>query len=327
MTAVSDIAERNPRFDPQRVAVVTGADSKYYPLLEDLLDSLAAGPLASRMSLCVIDGGLSPDHRRAVTDRGATVVAPDWMLDWPSRATTPAYFHAIFDRPFLPQLFPGYDIYIWLDSDLWVQDDGVLADLVSTAQSGRLAIVPEIDRGYWTLYKKPKFWGQNQKAFAWNYGLNAGYRYGRNAILNSGVLALPAEAPHWRLWQNALNEALNRRALRKRSSPETLYFRLAEQTALNAAIFRDKAPAGFFPATANWFCGKGDPKFDRATARLVEPHPPYRPLSIVHLAGVGMKERVWELETLTGDTVRTRLTWRAIRDLRPSPRPAEAAGQ
>ena len=52
--------------------------------------------------------------------------------------------------------------------------------------------------------------------------------------------------------------------------------------------------------------------WDEERMLLVEPHPPFAPLGIVHLAGRGMKERIWDLPVLQGGTLRTRLRWEDI---------------
>jgi hypothetical protein len=249
-------------------------------------------------------------------------VDPGWDVDFPGRARAPAYYKAMTARPYLPKHFPGYAVYVWIDADAWVQDDSVLEFFVNGARHGQLAIVPELDRGYWTIHKRPKFWGQNQKAFAFAYGMWAGYRLGRNAILNCGAFALAGDAPHWRLWAEAHARALNRRRFGVHG-PHQLKFRLTEQTALNYIVFAERAPATFLPAYCNWFCGKGTPAYDAARRRLVEPHQPHQPLGIVHLAGKPMKDRIWDLATLDGGTIRTKLTYEAVRALGAVAPPAQ----
>jgi len=299
--------------DPS-VTVVSAADAGYFDLLEGLVRSLKAGSAARDLPISILDLGLEGTQRRWLEGQGARLVEPGWDVDFPVRDRLPRHYRAMTARPYLPKHFPGYEIYLWLDADTWVQDGSALELFVRAARRGKLAIVPEIDRGYWTIHKRPKPWGQNQKAFAWAFGLKAGYRLGRNAILNVGAFALHAEAPHWSRWAAAHGRALNRRRLRPPSLRRFEFF-LSEQTALNHVIFAEGLPASFLPAYCNWFCGKGTPAFDRARGLLVEPHEPHHPLAVVHLAGKGMKERLWRLETLDGGTVETRLTWAATRAL------------
>lgn len=305
------------------VALVCAADGGYFGLLSGLVRSIRADPTARRMALSVLDLGLEPGQIAWLAGQGATVRAPDWDLDFPGRARFPRWFRAMTARPFLPRHFPGHAVYLWIDSDAWVQDGSVLTHYVAAARLGKLAIVPELDRAYFNHYRRPKLlgWDQNHKAMAFAYGLAAANRLGRYPILNSGVFALAAEAPHWALWAEALERALNRRRL-GRLSTDRLMVKIIEQTALNSVVFADwkaptrRAPATFLPAWANWLCGKATPMFDPAGGHLVEPHAPHRPLGVVHLAGAGVQSRTFRLSTPDGGAVETMLTFEAVEALR-----------
>ena len=297
--------------DVHSAILCTASDAGYFGLLRGLVLSLAALPLAGRLPLGVLDLGLAADQRAWLEARGAWLVEPGWDVTIPWQAAVPSNYRGLSARPHLPRYFPGHDIHVWIDADAWVQEDGVIGLLLQTAARGMLAIVPELDRGYWTSFKPPKLWGQNQKAFAWAYGLRAGYKLGRNPILNGGVYALTAEAPHWALWARAHQAAIARRRVFGGDAGH-FYFQICEQTALNYVAFAERQPLGLLPATANWFCGKGTPMWDAERMLLVEPHPPFAPLGIVHLAGRGMKERIWDLPVLQGGTLRTRLRWEDI---------------
>jgi hypothetical protein len=307
-----------------KVLFVSAADSNYFPLLEDLIASIRGSSLLESWPIAVLDVGLSGEQRRRLVETGVSVATPGWDATFPGQEHAPSFFRAMTARPHIPKYFPGHDVYLWIDADAWIQDDTVIADLVAPALRGSLAIVPEIDRGYWTINKAPKLWGQNQKSFAWGFGLSAGYRLGRHPILNSGVFALAAAAPHWDMWAEAHRRSLNRRRFLTSRRRTSLHFFLSEQTALNHAVFAQGAPATFLPAWANWFCGKGDPAWDSGVGMLVEPHAPHRPLGIVHLAGKGMKDRVWRLKDVNGGSVETLLTRSAVAKLGTGREPIRA---
>jgi hypothetical protein len=294
--------------------IVTAADAKFFNLLVDLIQSCRNGPFAATLPIQVLDIGLTAEQRRYLSDNKINAIVPGWDVPVAWREALPVYFKSLYSRPYLPKYFPGHDLYLWIDADAWVQDDSVLPYFLRAAQAGKMAIVQETDRGYWTAYKPPKLWSQNHKAFAWAYGWKVGYRLGRNPILNGGVWALAADAPHWAAWQAALNRAL----LPRKSQPSiaNMSFHIVEQTAQNYVVFGDRLPATFLPAYCNWFCGKGDPMFDPAAGLLVEPHEPHRRLGIVHLAGKGVKERIFKLVTPTGGTVETGLSYSAIARLK-----------
>lgn len=297
--------------------IVSAADAPYFPLLADLVESVQADSLASRLKLAVLDLGLTGEQRDWLTARKAQLAVPGWDVDFPGRDRMPSWFRAQTARPFLPKYFPGHDIYLWIDADAWVQDGRVLTWYLRAARRGLLAITPELDRSYVTSYKRPKIlgWGQNFRAYRYSYGFRVADRLARNPILNVGVLGLSHDAPHWTLWGAALERGLTRRRLR-RPQLENLSFKLCEQTALNYVVFHDRAPATFLPAAANWFCGKGTPMYDTQTGRLVEPHEPHEAIGIVHLAGHRIQDKAFSVKTLQGGAVTTRLTYGAIRSLR-----------
>jgi hypothetical protein len=301
-----------PTIAQPSATIVSAADAAYFDLIKGLVASLSARPEGRALGLCVFDLGLTGAQRDWLAGQGATLAEPAWDFEFPGREHIPSYFRALAARPSIPRYFPGHQVYFWIDADVWVQDHSVLQIFIDAAAGGQLAIVPEMDRGYWTSHKRPRLWGQNQKCFAWAFGWRAGYRYGRHPILNAGIFALPRDAPHWRLYGAALRRALTRRRLARPSRLWNLCFALAEQTALNYVVFADQAPATFLPAYCNWFCAKGTPMWDPERRALVEPNAPYRALGLVHLAGKRTHERRWTLSTPRGGSVETRLTYEEI---------------
>ncbi|MEP0338220.1 MAG: hypothetical protein ABJ388_03470 [Alphaproteobacteria bacterium] len=292
-----------------KTAIVISSDANYFDLLMGTVRSLRERAPELDADLCILDVGLTADQVAVLKDMAASVVTVGWDLDFPGRDRTPGYFKAMVSRPYLPNHFPGYETYMWIDSDAWVQDASVISLFLDAAADGSLAIVPEIDRGYVAHYKRPRsYWRRpSHRMYRWAYGWKVADRLGRNPILNSGAFALRGDAPHWRLWQAALKAALCR--WRLRPGIRDLYGRISEQTALNYVVFGDKAPATFLPAYCNWLCGHGALKFDPARRLFVEPHAPHQPLGIVHLAGDGVQNRVFDIAKLGGGTVSTGLKY------------------
>lgn len=302
--------------NPKAVTLVAASDANYFFLLRQLIESICDDPIASTLSLSILDLGLDVEQQAWLKDRGANLAVPEWDFDFPARNIVPAFFRAILARPFLPKYFPGYEAYISIDADTWVQDGTVLKYYARAAREGKLAITPEVDRAYFTTYRRPKLfgWGQNFKAFKYNFGFKIADRLGtRNPICNAGIFAMPGECDHWELYRNAINEGLQRH---KSVDMKDMYFWLVEQTALNYVVFGDKAPSTLLPAYCNWFCAKAEQMFDPETGMIVEPHEPYQPLGILHLAGGKMHERVFTLKKRGGGEVQTLLTYDAVRDLR-----------
>ena len=283
-----------------RFTIATAADAGYFPLLRDLVTSIRDKPQGRQAPLSVLDLGLAADHLAWLEHQGATVVAPDWDVTFPGMETTPRVLRAQVSRPFLPKHFPGYDIYLWIDADAWVQDWRVIELYLSVARQGELAIAAEIDRAYKRHYKRPKIfgWTLTYKCYRTAFGWRAAERLGRNPMLNVGAFALRADAPHWDVWIRLLAEVLQRTR-----------FIFVEQIALNYGIFALHLPTNILPAYCNWMVGDAAPAYDPKRRYFVEPYAPYEPLGIVHLAGADQKDKDFVLRRLGGGEIRTRLRY------------------
>jgi hypothetical protein len=290
--------------DTAGLMIVSGADSAYFPLLRDLV--LSVREHRRETAIGILDVGLGEDQRQWLADRVTHLVRPGWDIDFPGRANTPEFRKAQFARPFLPRHFPGYETYLWIDADAWVQDWHVVEIYVAAARSGRLAIVPEIDRAYKRHYKRPKVfgltlaWKNYREAFGWRVA----DRLGRNPMVNCGVFALRGDADHWRVWGRIIERVAQR----------TRFF-YVEQTALNYAIFAEHLPVDFLPAYCNWMPGDAAPAFDPGRGAFVEPYSPHETIGVMHLAGPVQKTHVFRLNRLDGGTIDTSLRYSESRAL------------
>jgi hypothetical protein len=285
------------------VAIVSGADAGYFPLLEDLVRSVRDKPEGRRVELAVLDLGLEERQRQWLAEQGARLAAPGWDLDFPGRDRTPEIRKAQIARPFLQRYFPGHHLYLWIDADAWVQEWSAIETMFAAADRGRLAICPEIDRSYKRHYKRPKLLGMTLpwRCYRIAYGWRVADRLGRNPMLNCGVFALRGDSPHWASWADSMARALRRTS-----------FVFVEQIALNYAVFTGRIGATFLPATCNWLCGDAAPMWDPAARRLVEPNAPHQPLGILHLAGEEQKTKTFAVETLDGGRISTMMRYRAF---------------
>jgi hypothetical protein len=284
--------------------IVSGADSGYFPLLRDTV--LSIGAQRPDTAIGILDVGLDAEEREWLSARVAHLVRPGWDFDFPGRARTPEVRKAQFARPFLPRHFPGYEMYLWIDADAWLQDWRAVELYVAAAGRDKLAITPEIDRAYKRHYKRPKLlgrtlaWKNYREAFGWRVA----DRLGRNPMVNCGVFALHREAPHWAAWARVIGRVAQR----------TRFF-FVEQTALNYVIFAERLPVDFLPAYCNWMPGDAAPMFDAERGLFVEPYTPHEPIGVMHLAGPEQKTHVFRLKRLDGGEVGTLLRYSESRAL------------
>lgn len=263
-----------------RPIIVSGADSGYFDLLQGCVNSIRDKLEGATIALGVLDVGLSEDERRWLKDQGAVVVASGWDLDFPERDSAPRYRQAQYGRPFLPRHFPGHDLYLWIDADAWVQDWAAVDLLLRAAKEGTLAIVPELDRSYRNFFHAyDEFHGVIGEGYRAVFDEPAASRLARRPLLNNGVFALAADAPHWQAWAETLGKSLQR----SRNA-------LIDQTTLNHVVYEQNLPAHFLPAWCNWICHHAAPVRDAVSGFLTEPNLPCQKLGIVHLT-MWMKTR------------------------------------
>src|SRR5262249_20785267 len=154
------------------------------------------------------------------------LVEPGWDLDFPGREQLKDGYKALTARPFLPRYFPGFDLYLWIDGDCWIQQGDAIALYLAAARGGALAVAPEIHRSR-RAYRVawPEFSAVNGAAFEACFDKATADRLVRYPLINAGVFALEVDAPHWRGWAELLREALQRST------------NMTDQIALNVLVY------------------------------------------------------------------------------------------
>jgi hypothetical protein len=269
-----------------RVLLVSSADTKFFALLREMICSLERLPKPGLgdYQLAVFDLGLSPEDRLWLEARNAQIAIPR-PHDGLGSADRPLEL-AFLVRPYLREYFPGYDIYLWIDSDVWLQSPDMLRALIDGAARKGMAIAHESERGY--RFQRSLFlW--TAKHFLLGYGILRGTWLLTRPHLNAGLFAIRADAPHWQAWAERYRAAIRRTG---KLTPH-------DQFALNQAIYQDRLPTEILPANANWICDRGVPMWHDERQEFCEPYPPYRPIAALHLAGPG-KRTVYRIQRTGG---------------------------
>lgn len=258
--------------DSQRAIAITGGDAAYFDLMRDCIASLQATEQGRAMALGVLDCGLTEEQRDWCRERGATLVVPQWDFDFPGRESLKDGYKALTARPFLPRYFPGYDLYLWIDGDCWVQQGDAVALFLAAARTGALAVAPEIHRSM-RHYRHAwqEFSSINGAAFEASFGREIAERLIRYPLINAGIFALAADAPHWQGWAKLLGEALQRST------------NMTDQIALNVLVYDRGYACEPLPSRCNWPVHHATPAWDASRGLFVEPAMPYEALGILHL--------------------------------------------
>ena len=268
-----------------KICLITSADQRYTPLLRELLASIHAHPQAGRTfaGIGIIDAGLAPETRRELQQGGCLVADGIWPVELSEkRIGGREFLKACVSRPFIPQLFPGFDMYIWLDADTWVQDWSAIDLLIAGAMKSGLAVVPQVDRAYGKTMRlgwlgplpfRPRsfYYSNARKCF----GGKIARKLFPFPTINAGVFAMRADAPHWGRWQDLIRQAL--------SKPRANIF-TAEQLTMGMLIYLEGYTAERLPSLCNWLADT-KPLFDPVQGRFIEPYLPHQPIGIIHLSG------------------------------------------
>lgn len=263
-----------------RVLFVTAADEAFAPLLRGLVHSLLPWQPRPYTHLACFDLGLSFQTRRWIARHAEHVVEPAWDLPTSDvLRTQQPHARALTARPFLPDYFPGYTVYVWIDADCWVQQRYALDWYIAAAARGGLAITPEVHHAYRHSPSLYQWRAQRLRAY---FGREAVQRLNWCTYFNAGIFALRDDAPHWAGWRHLFESGL-------RSADGRV---CCDQTALNQLLWTEGMPVTPLPATCNWLCHLALPGYDPARNHFCEPVPPGHPLGILHLAADTKHQRI-----------------------------------
>lgn len=251
-----------------RFIIVTGGDEKYAPLVLDAVLSLTRLRPQLKFDLGCLDYGFLPATREAMARSFDHIVSPDWPFRPHAQFDKQIQARAFATRPFLPDYFPGYDAYAWLDADSFVQDPRGVALLAACCDHGLAGVVPTVDRSYQHT-RETSAWVMERYKMA--FGRDAAARMAAGPYINSGVVSASCASPMWKMWQARFQQALDHW-----DGP-----RLCDQAVLNHVVYLENLPHHKLPASCNWICHLAMPVADVKRAVLVEPSYPNDPIYIV----------------------------------------------
>lgn len=287
-----------------KYVVVTAADERFAHLARDLLNSLEPYRAQLGFAVAILDLGLSEPTRAEFAARVDRITTPTWPFrPHPLFGNNPMHLSRAV-RPFLPDLVPGFDVYVWMDADTWVQHPLALKWLIEAAAISDVAGVPTVHRAY-AFSEKDRAWIYERYRRA--FGETIARELMVKPYFNSGVMAVRAGSQLWRRYAERFQTALD--------TWEGEF--LSDQAVVNAVIYLDGANAQRLPARTNWLCHLARPILHEESRRLVEPVFPFDPILVVHNT---FDDKLFEvaLQTEKGQPRKTRLTHSAIKSLRYS---------
>ena len=262
--------------------IVSLADSNYFPLLDELIDSIKQFEASKDTAICVLDAGLSDEQKNKLLSKVDEIKSAEWDIRVPeSKIKGREWLKSQVSRAFLPKYFPNYEKYLWIDCDAWVNDWQTIELYFKACDDNKLGITQTIGPGYkitskvnWVFGKLAIIKSQNFKhAVKSKINLDKARKLAFAPHINIGVFSLEKNSRSWEIWQNNLRETLKGGDIFG-----------SEQLAMNISVYHDNIETEFLPLNCNWITSNLLPKFDEANDTFVEPYLPNYKIGIMHLA-------------------------------------------
>ena len=262
--------------------IVSLADSNYFYLLNELIDSIKQFSNSTSTAICILDAGLSEDQKKILLPKVDEIKSAEWDIKVPAiKVRGKEWLKSQVSRAFLPNYFPKYEKYLWIDCDAWVNDWKCIELYFKACDKGKLGITQTLGPGYkvmskvnWIFGKLAIIKSQNFKhAISSKVGMDNARKLAFAPHINIGVFSLEKNSPCWKIWQKNLEKALGSGKIFG-----------SEGLAINMSVYIDNAETEFLPINCNWIASNLLPKFDERNNTFVEPYLPNYKIGIMHLA-------------------------------------------
>ena len=263
-------------------AIVTLADSNYFELLQELIDSIKAHEQSKTVSICVLDAGLTAEQSKILKQKVHSIKKAEWDIEVPGyKVAGKEWLKSQVSRAFLPKYFPEFNKYLWIDCDAWVNDWSTVEMYFEACKNGKLGITQSVGQGYRVLSKVNWLFGKLALIKSQNYkhAKKSGFpestarKIAFAPHINIGVFSLEKNSSCWKSWQDILRKAL--------SSGKVFG---SEGLAMNIAVYDKNVDVEFLPLYCNWIASNVLPKYDQDNNTFVEPYLPHNKIGIMHLA-------------------------------------------
>jgi hypothetical protein len=229
-----------------RICCVMASDAPFFYQTRASIETSKAVRESAGADLKVIALGLDESQTDWLTSRSIEFVT-GVAERVPQFRDGPLHTIAMTCRPFIPNLFPGYDAYMWIDSDIrFLHPEGFMF-YVRSLMSPRCSIViaHETEPAYCINDVPDRAGAYHRQKIARlrvAFGEEVAHHLEFTALFNAGIFSAPANSPLWARYRRNLEKVL--------SLP---YDRMREQDAMLVSIIeiRDVLKV---PSVANWLC-------------------------------------------------------------------------
>ena len=275
--------------------IISLADSNYFELLNELVDSIKRFEKSSNTAICILDAGLTSDQKLLLSKKVDEIKSAEWDIDVSSfKVRGKEWLKSQVSRAFLPKYFPKYEKYLWVDCDAWINDWSSVELYFRACENGKLGITQTLGPGYkiiskvkWLFGKLAIIKSQNFKhAIKSKIGIDKARKLAFAPHINIGVFSLERNSLGWSIWQKNLEQTLKSGNIFG-----------SEGLAINMSVYVDNLETEFLPLNCNWIASNLLPKFDEKNQTFVEPYLPNYKIGIMHLAaGIWQNQKDMRLD-------------------------------
>ncbi len=262
--------------------IVSLADSNYFELLIELIDSIKKFEKSKDVAICILDAGLTKEQKNILLTKVDEIKNAEWDIAVSGfKVRGKEWLKSQVSRAFLPNYFPNFKKYLWIDCDAWVQEWSSIELYFAACRNGKLGITQTMAPGYrimskvkWLFGKLAIIKSQNFKhAVSSKISIEKARKLAFAPHINIGVFSLEKNSECWSVWQSNLKESLKAGQIFG-----------SEGLAINMSVYIDNVDTEFLPISCNWIASNLLPKFDEIKNKFVEPYLPNTPIGIMHLA-------------------------------------------
>tara|TARA_B100001540_G_C15695096_1_gene591124 strand:- start:103 stop:1005 length:903 start_codon:yes stop_codon:yes gene_type:complete len=259
-----------------KISITTTCSDKYFHLFEELVDSIRRFSDSDTVDINVVKRGLSLENLKKLGNKIQNVSEIKSFVKNDSNPIDHAQL-------FIKDYFPGYEKYVFLDSDIWLNSWPVFKLLIDSTAKGKFAVSSMADRHQdnimrvdWILRNFGLVKPQNLK-HSIKLGVSSDIikKISLKPHLNSGVTALDIKSTFWDYWIKNY-EYLN--GLGKKNYCNS-------QLSLNYAVYVDEAPTNILPHYVNCMPNLRNVLFDTDKNIFREKYMPHDEIGFMHLAG------------------------------------------
>ena len=270
--------------------IVSLADSNYFELLNELIDSIKSFEKSKDIAICILDAGLLEEQRNILSKKVDEIKSAEWDIEVPAfKVEGKEWLKSQVSRAFLPKYFPNYEKFLWIDCDAWVGDWDSVELYFKACENGKLGITQTFTPGYKIMSKVNWIFGQLAIIKSQNFkhaikskiGIDKARKLAFAPHINIGVFSLEKNSSGWVSWQKNLEQTLKSGNIFG-----------SEGLAINMSVYIDDLETEFLPLNCNWIASNLLPKFDEVQGIFVEPYLPNYKIGIMHLAA-----GIWDGDT------------------------------